>query len=127
MQAVLDLLPQRRAAQRALDALVEVGLHLEVARRPGDVVVDRLGKGVGPLEDHADAPAHLDRIDLRAVDVVAVVEDLALDRGSPVTESFMRLRLRRKVVLPQPEGPMMAVIRLRVDLQRHARDRRCAP
>ena len=26
------------------------------------------------------------------------------------TESFIRLRLRRKVVLPQPEGPISAVI-----------------
>ena len=28
----------------------------------------------------------------------------------PGTESFIRLRLRRKVVLPQPEGPIRAVI-----------------
>ena len=29
------------------------------------------------------------------------------------TRSFMRLKLRSRVLLPQPEGPMMAVIWLR--------------
>ena len=51
----------------------------EVARRPGDVVVDRLREGVRFLEDHPDPPPHLDPVDVAAVDVVAVVEDLALD------------------------------------------------
>ena len=56
LEAVLDLIPERRLAQRLLDALVEVVLHPEVARAPGDVVVDRLGERVRLLEDHADAP-----------------------------------------------------------------------
>ena len=65
VQAVLDLVPQRRLAQRALDDLVQLGLlALAVDARPvGDVVVDGLGERVRLLEDHADAPAHGDRGD----------------------------------------------------------------
>jgi hypothetical protein len=43
---------------------------------------------------------------------VTVIEDLPLSLN-PDTESFIRLRLRRNVVLPHPDGPMSAVIRLR--------------
>ena len=52
------------------------------------------------------------RFDAAAVDVVAVVEDLALEPEAGI-ESFMRLRLRMKVDLPQPDGPITAVTRLR--------------
>jgi hypothetical protein len=54
-------------------------------------------------------PAHLDRVDVVAVQVLTVVEDLALDPG-PGIRSFMRFRQRIRVLLPQPEGPMKAVI-----------------
>jgi hypothetical protein len=74
-EAVLDLVPERRALQRALDALVQVLLEAEHARRPGDVVVDRLRERVRLLEDHSDPPADLDRLDPVAVDVDPVVED----------------------------------------------------
>jgi hypothetical protein len=43
------------------------------------------------------------------VEVDAVVEDLALDARAG-TRSFIRLKLRSSVLLPQPDGPMMAVI-----------------
>ena len=81
-QPVLDLVPQRRLAQGALDALVEIVLEAEHARPEGDVVADRLRKRVGLLEHHPDAPAHLDRIDPGRVEVGAVVEHRALDRGA---------------------------------------------
>ena len=110
LEPVFDLVPEGGAAQGFLDPLVQAGAHTEVARRPGDVVVDRLREGVRFLEDHADPPPHLDLVDVAAVDVVAVVEDLAARSGSRGPQSFMRLRLRRKVVLPQPEGPIRAVI-----------------
>ena len=61
----------------ALDALVEVLLHPEHARRPGDVVVDRLRERVRLLEDHPDPAAHLDRVDAVAVEVGPVVQQLA--------------------------------------------------
>ena len=83
LEAVLDLVPERAALQRALDDLVHVALHAEHARAEGDVVVDRLGERVRLLEHHADPLAHLDGVDLAAVEVLAVVEDLALDARAP--------------------------------------------
>ena len=43
------------------------------------------------------------------VDVLAVVGDLALDPGARI-RSFIRLRQRSTVDLPQPDGPISAVI-----------------
>ena len=62
-----------------LDPLVEIVGHPEDARAEGDVVVDRLREGVRLLEDHADPLPHLDRVDVSAVEILAVVEDLAFD------------------------------------------------
>ena len=78
LEPVLDLVPERRLLQRALDTSVEIVLLPEHARPEGDVVVDRLRERVRLLEDHADALAHLDRVDLGAVEVDAVVQELAL-------------------------------------------------
>ena len=61
LEAVLDLVPQRRMAQRLLDAVAEVVLHPVNPQAERDVVVDRLRERVGPLEHHPDATAHLDR------------------------------------------------------------------
>ena len=44
-----------------------------------------------------------------AVDVAAVEEHRARERCAPGTSSCMRLRMRRNVDLPQPDGPMSAV------------------
>ena len=38
-------------------------------------------------------------------------------------KSFIRLRQRRNVLLPQPDGPMIAVISLRADVEADAVDR----
>jgi hypothetical protein len=73
-----------------------------------DVVVDRHGEGVGLLEDHAHALAQRDDVDAGAVDVEAVDLDLPSMRRSSI-RSFMRLRQRSRVDLPQPEGPISAV------------------
>nr|KEO65520.1 hypothetical protein DA06_30620 [Georgenia sp. SUBG003] len=74
-----------------------------------DVVRDgHRGEGVGPLEDHADLPAHLHRVDAGTVEVLPVHEGLTLD-AAPGMTSCMRFSVRRNVDLPQPEGPMSAV------------------
>jgi hypothetical protein len=78
------------------------------ARAVGDVVVDRFRERVGLLEHHADAGAQLHRVDARVVDILAVERDVALDAATSIV-SFIRLRQRRKVDLPQPDGPMKAV------------------
>ena len=71
-----------RAGQRLLDPVVHAVLHAVQAQAVGDVVVDRLGERVGPLEHHPDAAAHLDRVDVGRVEVVAVVVDLAATVGA---------------------------------------------
>ena len=67
LQPGLDLVPQRRAAQRLLDEVVELRLaaHAVDLRAVGDVVVDALGERVRPLEDHPDPPADLGGRDVR--------------------------------------------------------------
>ena len=82
LQPVLHLVPERRLPERPLDAAVEVGLHPEHPGAERDVVVDRLREGIRLLEDHPDPPPHLDRIDVRAVEVTAVVEHLPVDPGA---------------------------------------------
>ena len=75
LEPVLHLVPERGLANRALDALVEVRSFMPSTRgTEGDVVVDRLRERVRLLEDHADPPSHLDRIDRGRVEVLAVVE-----------------------------------------------------
>ena len=53
----------------------------------------------------------IDRVDVGAVDVLAVEQDLPSMRA-PRMSSCMRFRQRRKVDLPQPDGPMMRGDRL---------------
>ena len=48
-------------------------------------------------------------VDRRVVQVDAVVQDLPSTRADSM-RSFMRLKQRSTVVLPQPDGPMKAVI-----------------
>src|SRR5438270_6593421 len=79
---VLDLVPERRLCERALDPLVELVLHPEYAAAPGDVVVDRLRKRVRPLEDHPDVAAYRDRVDVGRADVLAVVADRSALRAA---------------------------------------------
>src|SRR4051794_17089344 len=79
LEPVFYLVPEGGATQRFLHPLLEAAPEAEVAGRPGDVVVDRLRERVRFLENHPDSPPHLDPVDVGAVDVVAVVEDLALN------------------------------------------------
>ena len=81
LQIVLDLVPEGCLGEAFLDEVVHIRLDVIDAGPVGDVVVDRLRKHVRLLEDHADLPANLDRIDVRAVDVDAVVREQALDLG----------------------------------------------
>src|SRR5205814_8689339 len=69
LEPVFDLVPERRALERLLDALVEVLFQAEDARSPRDVVVDRLRERVRLLEDHPDPPPYLDCVDVVAVEV----------------------------------------------------------
>src|SRR5688572_19602213 len=74
LEPVLHLFPQRRLAERALDQVDHLAAraHAEHARPERHVLVDRLGERVRPLEHHADAPAQVDDVDARGVQVEAV-------------------------------------------------------
>ena len=96
--------------QRPLDDLVKLRLLADAvrARTVGDVIVHAHGEGVRLLKHHAHALS--ERVDVHfAVQVDAVDEHLARDLAVR-NESFMRLSDFKKVDLPQPEGPMNAVI-----------------
>jgi hypothetical protein len=47
------------------------------ARAEGDVVEDRFRERIRLLENHADPAAQIDHIDVRAVDSLAIEQDLA--------------------------------------------------
>ena len=78
LELVLDVVPERGAAEAALDELVHVALVAVDPRPEGDVLVDRLRERVRLLEDHPDAAADGDRIDRLREQVLAVEQDPAL-------------------------------------------------
>ena len=85
-EAILHLIPQRRIAQRLFDFFLDADLraHATDAQPVGDVLEDRLRKGIGLLEHHADAHAHFDRIDVarHQIDVLGQQPDAALVAGA---------------------------------------------
>ena len=94
-----------------LHDLVEHALlaHAGDPQPVGDVLVDRLGKRSRLLEHHAHLAAQLDHVQRPVEDLLAVeLESLPVIRTLSI-RSFMRFRQRRKVDLPQPDGPIRAV------------------
>ena len=80
IEPVLGLVPEGGAAQGLLDDGVEIGpcaCQAVNTGTVGHVVIDRLGKGVGFLEHHADLGAQLHRVDGFVVDVMPVEPDVA--------------------------------------------------
>ena len=89
---------------------------------PGDDVLgDRHRRErVRLLEHHADAAADVGDQQVGAVDVDAVDARPCPPSDAPGTSSCMRLRIRRNVDLPQPDGPISAVTWFALHLERHA-------
>ena len=77
---------------------------------PGDhVVADGHREGVRPLEQHADPAAQREQVAER--DQMLSPSRVTSPCGvKPGTRSFIRLSVRRKVDLPEPVGPMSAVM-----------------
>ena len=122
-----SLTSSQRAAplQRLLDLLVEVAASADDAQAVGHVLVDRLREGVGLLEDHADAPAHLrPGRRLRRGDPDAVVAGSRPSIREPGIRSFMRLRQRRTVRLAAAGGADDRRHHPLVDLEGHVPHRR---
>src|SRR6202167_1155541 len=79
VQLVLDLIPQRAAAQRLFDAAVHFGFGnlLIEPDAEGDVLIDRHRKRRRLLEHHADARAQQIEIELGVEDIGLVEHQLA--------------------------------------------------
>jgi hypothetical protein len=127
LEPVADLVPQGRPLQGRLDAVVEFVLvaHAAHAQAVGDVLVDRLGKGIGLLEHHADAHAHLDRIDpgRQQVGVVRVEHDATAGiavAGIQVVHAVEAAQQRRLAAArgTDQRGDLVIVDRHRHPLQR---------
>src|SRR5918992_5972980 len=70
LEPVLDLVPECGSPQGPLHQLVHVAPVAVDPSSPGDVLVDRLGEGVGLLEDHPDTTPYPHRVDALLVDVL---------------------------------------------------------
>ena len=92
-------------AKAGFDEVVNVALVPDDPRPECDVVVDRLRERVRLLEDHADPAADLDRIDVTAVHIDAVVEHLAFDAdpGDQVVHAVDRPQERRLAAAGWPD------------------------
>src|SRR5271165_3660591 len=84
VEALADLLPQPRRAERRLDTLVHVAVAARAqAQARRDVLVDRHRReGVRFLEDHPDRAADRDDVDRGVVDVDVLEHHLALGAGA---------------------------------------------
>ena len=112
----LDLVPQAGPGEALLDERRSLGLAAgREAAQPeaGQHVVGdgHGGERVGLLEHHADPAAGVGGALVGVVDVDLAVADSSTSPASvaPGTSSCMRLRMRRNVDLPQPDGPISAV------------------
>jgi hypothetical protein len=118
---VLDLVPERRAPERVLDAVVERVLHPEHAEAERDVVVDRLRERVRPLEDHPDPPPNGDRVDVPAEQVDAVVDHRSL--GDEARDQVVHaVQAADEGALAAPGRPDDGGDEVLVDLHRHVAD-----
>ena len=126
-EPVLDLVPEAGRCRQLLDDRRRVVATVDARElQAGEHV---LGDGhrrerVGLLEHHADAAADLGGREAAAVDVDAVEQRSAPPSAAPGTSSCMRLRMRRNVDFPQPDGPMSAVT-LRAGISSDTRSSTC--
>ena len=109
-----SLTSSQMAAPRSelLDDLVELCAVADAmrARAVGDVVVDAHGEGIRLLEYHADLAAQARSRPCRARRCPARGTRHSPSIFTPGTRSFMRSSVLRNVDLPQPDGPMRAVM-----------------
>jgi hypothetical protein len=69
LKLILHFIPQRRLAQRLLHQHIHIPPKPVNSRSPGHILIDAFWKWVGLLKNHADPAAHLDRVDIRFVNV----------------------------------------------------------
>ena len=78
------------------------------ARPEGDIIINAHGEGIWLLKHHAYALS--EQVDIHiSIDILPIQQDFPWIL-QPSTRSFMRFRVFISVDLPQPEGPMNAVI-----------------
>ena len=92
VEPVLEVVPKPDLGQGLFHGLVQqragqLAALVMDAQAEDDVLVDRDGQRIGPLEDHADGLAQFDQRDVRVVDVLA--EDLDFAGGGDVAVAFV--------------------------------------
>ena len=113
LQPVLDLVPQRGAASGCFSTISSSSALAGDALDPravGHVLVDRLGERVRFLKDHADPLAQRVDVDLPGRGCRSPRSRISPSMRTPSIRSLSRLKQRSRVDLPQPDGPMNAVI-----------------
>ena len=77
LEFVLGLIPEGRLPQGGFYQLIHIPLEAINAGPKGNVLVDRFRKWVGLLENHANAPTHLDWVDPLVIKVLAIKQHSA--------------------------------------------------
>jgi hypothetical protein len=88
IQSVLHFAPERRAAQTFLNCFIDSGplCNAGDAQAIGDIFVNRFRKWIRFLKDHSDAPAEIDNVHFRRVDVHAVEANCTLSDARAVDQ-----------------------------------------
>src|SRR5271156_6852159 len=78
-QLVLDLIPQRRGAQRLLDSVLHLAFVSIEPQAKGDVAENAHCERIRLLKDHSYMTANRDRIDLVSIDVLTAEDHVSLE------------------------------------------------
>ena len=118
-QPVLDLVPDGRAPQGLFYDLIKLRLVVDAVGpgTVGNVVINAHGEGIWLLEHHAHPLAQLDSRPCPARKYPRRPDGSCRSIRQPSTRSFIRFRVWSSVDLPQPDGPMNAVMSCCLDLQ----------
>ena len=84
MKIILDLVPKCGLFERSFNKLIQnlFIFYTSTFMGKGNVAINRLGKWIGPLEDHADVLTHLVNVDIRTIDVYSLVKNLPCYLGN---------------------------------------------
>ena len=109
-QTVFYLIPDRGVAERFFHDVIQfcLGTDAVSSGTVGDIVINTHGERIGFLENHTHSFAEQVHVHI-PVNILSVQLTLPVIT-QPSTRSFILFRDFRRVDLPQPLGPMNAVI-----------------
>src|SRR5271168_3854238 len=122
MQLVLDLIPQRRLAQRLFDFIAHRTLVAIEAQAKRDVAIDTHCEGIRLLENHPDVTPHRNRIDAGFVDVLAAKDHVSAEMET-AHQIVHPIEASQRRALAASGGPDEGGDGALLDLQRDIADR----